>query len=103
LIGQRNWEKRDRIFCINFAVFAAKMGLFYYDLTTPQVAVAAVVGFATIVFIIGRLSARKVHPNEPEVIAPWFPLIGHLLGMAFRGGKYVKQLGYGAASDSIVD
>jgi hypothetical protein len=35
----------------------------------------------------------KIHSNEPTVIAPKLPFIGHLLGMAMYGGKYVKNLG----------
>ncbi|KAI5866363.1 cytochrome P450 [Durotheca rogersii] len=39
------------------------------------------------------LSSRKLDPREPEVVAPAVPLVGHVLGMAIFGGRYVKNLG----------
>ncbi|KAI0002619.1 cytochrome P450 [Xylariaceae sp. FL0662B] len=39
------------------------------------------------------LSLRKIHPREPPVVPSPVPLVGHLLGMALQGGKYIKNLG----------
>ncbi|KAI1478174.1 cytochrome P450 [Daldinia eschscholtzii] len=53
----------------------------------------AVVIAITIYFIAYQLSSRKIDPREPSVIAPAVPLVGHLLGMALLGGRYIKNLG----------
>ncbi|KAI1458084.1 cytochrome P450 [Annulohypoxylon moriforme] len=39
------------------------------------------------------LSKRKLNPQEPPIIAPTIPVVGHLLGMALLGGRYIKNLG----------
>ncbi|KAI1654811.1 cytochrome P450 [Daldinia decipiens] len=54
---------------------------------------AAIVTFITVYFVAYQLSSRKTDPREPPVIAPAIPLVGHLLGMALLGGRYVKNLG----------
>ncbi|KAM7195224.1 putative cytochrome p450 protein [Naviculisporaceae sp. PSN 640] len=43
--------------------------------------------------LLYHLQSVKSHPSEPPILAPRIPYIGHLLGMALRGGKYTKQLG----------
>ncbi|KAI0104398.1 cytochrome P450 [Daldinia grandis] len=53
----------------------------------------AIVVAITIYFIAYQLSSRKIDPREPPVIAPVIPLVGHLLGMALLGGRYIKNLG----------
>ncbi|KAI1473056.1 cytochrome P450 [Daldinia caldariorum] len=53
----------------------------------------AVVAGITIFFLAHHISSRKLDPREPPVLAPAVPLIGHLLGMALLGGRYVKNLG----------
>ncbi|KAF3054818.1 25-hydroxycholesterol 7-alpha-hydroxylase [Daldinia childiae] len=53
----------------------------------------AIVAAITVYFIAYQLSSRKIDPREPPVIAPAIPLIGHLLGMALLGGRYIKNLG----------
>ncbi|KAI0844455.1 cytochrome P450 [Daldinia vernicosa] len=53
----------------------------------------AIVAAITVYFIAHQLSSRKVDPREPPVIAPTIPSIGHLLGMALLGGRYIKNLG----------
>lgn len=40
------------------------------------------------------LLSTKLHPQEPPVIVPSLPLLGHLLGMALHGGRYIKSIGY---------
>ena len=47
----------------------------------------------TVYLILFRLSSTKAHPEEPPIITSPIPFIGHLLGMALRGGSYVKSLG----------
>ncbi|KAI8960458.1 cytochrome P450 [Daldinia sp. FL1419] len=53
----------------------------------------AIVAGITLYFIAYQISSRKIDPREPPVIAPAVPLIGHLLGMALLGGRYIKNLG----------
>ncbi|KAJ8133009.1 hypothetical protein O1611_g616 [Lasiodiplodia mahajangana] len=38
-------------------------------------------------------ATQKLDTKEPPVIAPVIPFIGHILGMALHGGKYIKNLG----------
>ena len=62
----------------------------------PTAIVAWMVGICTLYAIAWQLSCRKADPREPPVVAPTIPIpfIGHLLGMALQGGKYVKNLGF---------
>jgi hypothetical protein len=70
------------------------MGVLGWELTPTQTILAAgVTALLTLVLLLRPLPARKVHPSEPTVISSWIPFIGHLLGMAMYGGKYVKKLG----------
>jgi hypothetical protein len=54
---------------------------------------AGIVGLLTLWVTLRYLSARKLDPREPTVLPPWIPVVGHVLGMAFYGGRYVKRLG----------
>ncbi|KAI0408332.1 cytochrome P450 [Xylaria palmicola] len=38
-------------------------------------------------------SVQKMDAREPTIIASGIPFIGHILGMAMQGGKYIKKLG----------
>ncbi|KAL2203085.1 cytochrome P450 [Sarocladium strictum] len=58
-----------------------------------NIASAIGIGLVTILVGLHYSSGIKVHPKEPRVIRPWVPVIGHLLGMALSGGRYVKRLG----------
>lgn len=51
------------------------------------------VGFVTLLLVLRYASGRKLHPNEPTVLPPWVPFVGHLLGMAIEGGRYIKRIG----------
>ncbi|KAF7298855.1 Cytochrome P450 [Mycena indigotica] len=53
----------------------------------------AAIAFATLYLIFYRLQSRKVHSDEPPIIAPAIPFVGHLLGMLFQGGRYIKGIG----------
>ena len=57
--------------------------------------VAWVVGVFTVYAITLLLSLKQDDPREPPVVAPTIPIpfVGHLVGMALQGGKYVKNLG----------
>ncbi|KAI5923403.1 cytochrome P450 [Camillea tinctor] len=60
----------------------------------PLSAVAtSVVTLITAYALIYQLSCRKLDPREPDIIASPIPYVGHLLGMVFQGGRYVKNLG----------
>lgn len=64
--------------------------------TWPSTSIVAwAVGLVTIYAIIWQLSLRQDDLREPPVVAPTIPIpfLGHLLGMAMQGGKYVKNLG----------
>ncbi|KAI1429894.1 cytochrome P450 [Xylaria sp. FL1777] len=43
--------------------------------------------------LVYQYSAQKLDAKEPTVIASGIPFIGHVLGMAVHGGKYIKNLG----------
>ncbi|KAK3292552.1 cytochrome P450, partial [Chaetomium fimeti] len=43
--------------------------------------------------LIYRWQLVKIHPDEPPIVPSTVPFVGHLLGMALLGGKYVKNLG----------
>ncbi|XXG95684.1 hypothetical protein Hte_001953 [Hypoxylon texense] len=53
----------------------------------------AVVVILATYFIAYQLSSRKIDPREPPVIVPIIPIVGHILGMASLGGRYIKNLG----------
>ncbi|KAI1310637.1 cytochrome P450 [Xylaria venustula] len=40
-----------------------------------------------------QYSTQKLDAKEPTIIASGIPFIGHILGMALHGGKYIKNLG----------
>ncbi|KAI1091098.1 cytochrome P450 [Rostrohypoxylon terebratum] len=50
-------------------------------------------GILTLLLTLHVGTTRKLHPSEPPILAPPIPLIGHLLGMALHGGRYIKNLG----------
>lgn len=62
------------------------------DIRTTTMTTALVVLF-TLYIILYRLQLIKKHKDEPDVIPSAIPFVGHLLGMALLGGKYVKGLG----------
>jgi hypothetical protein len=43
--------------------------------------------------LLYRWQLVKAHPDEPPIIPSRIPFVGHLLGMALQGGRYVKNLG----------
>jgi hypothetical protein len=45
--------------------------------------------------LLYQYSTRKLDAREPPIIASAIPFVGHTLGMAFYGGKYIKDLGCG--------
>lgn len=63
------------------------------DLAVPG-ATAVIVGLVTVYLALRYASGRKLHPSEPTVLPSWIPFIGHLIGMALQGGRYIKRLGY---------
>lgn len=50
-----------------------------------------IVGLVLVVPVV-YFSGGKRHPQEPPIIQPWVPVIGHLLGMLMEGGHYVKRI-----------
>lgn len=56
-------------------------------------ATTVLVGLLTLSVALRLASGRKLHPNEPIVLPQWIPFVGHLLGMALQGGRYIKRLG----------
>lgn len=68
---------------IDLELLAGQWGL-------PATVVAGLIVLLAFLYMAG---GQKVHPNEPTVLAPKIPFVGHLVGMAMQGGKYVKHLG----------
>lgn len=56
-------------------------------------ATTVLVGLLTLTVALRLASGRKLHPNEPTVLPQWIPFVGHLMGMALQGGRYIKLLG----------
>ncbi|OAQ82250.1 cytochrome p450 protein [Purpureocillium lilacinum] len=69
--------------------------------SSPAAVVTVVLGLTTIAIALRYVSARKLHPDEPTVLPPWIPFVGHLLGMALEGSRYIKQLGLRHSSKPI--
>ncbi|KAK0617113.1 cytochrome P450 [Immersiella caudata] len=62
--------------------------------TDYQPLIATVVAVLSALYVVlYRLQSVKRHPDEPPVIAAGVPYLGHLLGMAMFGGRYVKGIG----------
>ncbi|TQV97407.1 cytochrome p450 protein [Cordyceps javanica] len=55
-------------------------------------ATTVILSVVTLYIVLRYMSSRKLHPSEPTVLVPWIPLVGHLLGMALQGGRYMKHL-----------
>ncbi|KAK3316322.1 cytochrome P450 [Apodospora peruviana] len=43
--------------------------------------------------LLYHLQKQPSHPDEPPIIPSTIPFIGHLLGMAVEGGRYIKNIG----------
>ncbi|SPO02689.1 uncharacterized protein DNG_05362 [Cephalotrichum gorgonifer] len=69
------------------------MGALGFDLLSERGLATTVAGFCAVFYLLYRAGAKKIHPDEPTVVPPTIPIVGHLLGMAFHGGKYVKTIG----------
>ncbi|KAI1118347.1 cytochrome P450 [Nemania sp. NC0429] len=48
--------------------------------------------------LVYQYSTQKLDAKEPVVISSGIPFVGHILGMALHGGKYIKNLGIGNKS-----
>ncbi|KAI0554012.1 cytochrome P450 [Xylaria curta] len=60
----------------------------------PLSPIATWVAIVVMTYVLAyQYSKQKLDAKEPPVIASGFPFIGHLLGMALQGGKYIKSLG----------
>jgi hypothetical protein len=66
---------------------------FIVDAAAENVAATTIALLVTTYLLLYRWQLVKTHPNEPPVIPSAVPFVGHLLGMALLGGKYVKNLG----------
>ncbi len=66
-------------------------GELQWDGTTLATVVIAVL--STLYLALYRLQTIKKHPDEPPIVAASVPFVGHLLGMALQGGRYIKGLG----------
>ena len=58
-----------------------------------SVATLAIGAVSTLWFLLYGLQRVKKHDDEPPIIASAVPYVGHLLGMALQGGRYVKGIG----------
>lgn len=69
------------------------MALLQVD-SLPLGATTTILGLVTVLIALRFAAGRKLHPDEPTVLPSWIPFIGHLIGMAVYGGRYIKKLGY---------
>lgn len=63
------------------------------DWTGAATVIAGVV--STVWLLLYSLQRVKKHRDEPPIIPSTIPFVGHLLGMALFGGRYIKNIGYG--------
>ena len=61
------------------------------DWTAAATVAAAVLG--AVYLVLYRLQTVRKRPDEPPVIASAIPYVGHVLGMATQGGRYIKRIG----------
>lgn len=62
----------------------------------PLSPVATCVAIVAVAYVlVYRTSTRKLDDREPPIVASTIPFVGHILGMALYGGKYIKKLGCG--------
>ncbi|KAK4044260.1 cholesterol 7-alpha-monooxygenase [Parachaetomium inaequale] len=67
---------------------------FVTDITAGNnTAVATIAILLTSYVLLYRWQLVKADPDEPPIIPSAVPFVGHLLGMALQGGRYVKNLG----------
>ncbi|KAI1132917.1 cytochrome P450 [Nemania abortiva] len=60
----------------------------------PLSPIATYVVAAIVAYVLAyQYSTQKLDAKEPTVLAPSIPFVGHILGMALHGGKYIKNLG----------
>lgn len=64
-----------------------------FNLLLEQRPITVIAGLCAVFYLLYRLGATRIHANEPTVIPSKAPFIGHLIGMAIYGGKYVKMIG----------
>ncbi|KAF7314483.1 Cytochrome P450 [Mycena kentingensis (nom. inval.)] len=64
----------------------------YADVVPAHVSTAAGL-LLTVYALLYHWQTVKAHPDEPPIIAPPLPFIGHLLGMVLHGGRYIKSIG----------
>ncbi|KAK3945607.1 cytochrome P450 [Diplogelasinospora grovesii] len=66
---------------------------FSFDFDSPPLLTAGAILLAAIYTLLYRLQLTKSHQNEPPIIPSYIPYVGHLLGMALEGGRYIKSIG----------
>jgi hypothetical protein len=56
-------------------------------------AIPAVVGVVTLCFFLLSKLSPPLHPNEPPLLKPRIPFIGHVIGLVFGKIEYIGNLG----------
>lgn len=70
----------------------------------PLSPIAACLATAVVMYALAyRYSTQKLDTKEPPIIASGIPFVGHLVGMAVYGGKYIKNLGYEPPTAPVYD
>lgn len=57
-------------------------------------AVASLLLTVVVILVGGHFTHVAFDPAEPPVIPHWFPIIGHMFGMLWYGGKYAEKIKY---------
>ncbi|KAK3349907.1 cytochrome P450 [Lasiosphaeria hispida] len=57
------------------------------------VALTVIAAVGGVYLLLYRMQTARKHPDEPPIVASAVPYVGHLLGMAMQGGRYVKGIG----------
>ncbi|KAK3682491.1 cytochrome P450 [Podospora appendiculata] len=68
-----------------------RLGFDSGDNTSTAITVAIVA--ISVYLALYWMQTRKAHPDEPPIVASPVPFVGHILGMAIWGGRYIKSIG----------
>ncbi|KAI0147322.1 cytochrome P450 [Xylariaceae sp. FL1272] len=65
----------------------------FLDLWPLSPIATLIAGVAAAYALLYHASTRRADTSEPPILASGVPFLGHILGMALHGGKYIKNLG----------
>lgn len=67
--------------------------LYSFDVGNVVLAITVVAVLGGFLFLRTAYGA-PIHPQEPPVLKPWIPIVGHIIGMVTEGTLYFRKIGY---------